>query len=72
MGPDGLEYLARAYGSQREDGTWAGWIEFATEDGNRTLRTEVETTQPNRQAVAYWAGGIEPIYLEGAFLRASR
>ena len=34
------------------------------------LRTERETTQPNRGAVAYWADGLEPIYLEGAFNRA--
>lgn len=30
-----------------------------------------ETTQPNRDAVASWAGGLEPIYFEGAFARAS-
>jgi hypothetical protein len=35
-----------------------------------TLRTEQETSQPNRVAVEYWASGLEPIYLEGAFARA--
>jgi hypothetical protein len=37
----------------------------------RELRTGQETSQPNRDAVAYWAGGLEPIYFEGAFTRAS-
>lgn len=36
------------------------------------LRTARETTQPNRDAIAYWAAGIEPIYLEGALKRTLR
>jgi hypothetical protein len=34
------------------------------------LLTEQETSQPNRTAIEYWALGLEPIYLEGAFARA--
>jgi hypothetical protein len=30
----------------------------------------VETTQPDRAALEYWASGIEPIYLDGALARA--
>lgn len=70
LGSDGVEYAARAYGRQGPDGTWIGWFEFGAVDGTRTLVTNSETTQPNRQAVAYWAGGIEPVYLEGAYARA--
>jgi hypothetical protein len=33
-------------------------------------RSPVETTQPNREALTYWASGIEPVYLEGALERA--
>jgi hypothetical protein len=33
-------------------------------------RSAVETTQPNREALAYWASGLEPVYLEGALERA--
>jgi hypothetical protein len=51
--------------------TWEGWIEFVTETGQRVV-TDRETTQPNRDAVAYWATGLEPIYLEGALERAVR
>lgn len=69
----GGRYRARVYGEQRRDGTWSGWIEFVPADGARaaaTLRTGQETSQPDRKAVEYWAGGLEPVYLEGALTRA--
>ena len=70
--PDGLRFVARTYGEERPGGTWIGWIEFTrTDDGaGPMLRTERETTQPNRQALEYWASGVEPVYLWGAFERA--
>jgi hypothetical protein len=40
-------------------------------NGGPALRTGRETTQPNRDAVAYWASGLEPVYFEGAFVRAA-
>jgi hypothetical protein len=69
---DGHAYTARAMGCQRRGRTvWEGWLEF-TPVGGRGLvrRSPVETTQPNREALAYWASGIEPVYLEGALERA--
>jgi hypothetical protein len=36
--------------------------------GQRVV-TDRETTQSSREAVAYWATGLEPIYLEGALKR---
>ena len=72
-GNDGMRYRARVYGEQRRDGTWGGWIEFVPADGGATshaLRTGQETSQPDRNAVEYWAGGLEPVYLEGALSRA--
>lgn len=72
-GPDGTEYHAVVYGGRRKDGTWNGWIEFVPADRSKpTLRTEQETSQPDRKAVEYWAGGLEPVYLEGALVRARR
>ena len=69
---NGTPYVIRAWGESRTDGTWEGWLEFVPAGGvGRELRTGQETTQPNRDAVAYWAGGLEPIYFEGAFARAS-
>jgi hypothetical protein len=70
---DGTEYEARVYGSARTDGTWAGWLEFHAIRGSESvLRTGQETSQPSRRALDYWAGGLEPIYIDGAFARASR
>lgn len=69
---DGALFSPVVVGTQRSDGTWAGWIEFREIGGARVLRTNRETTQPNQGAVAYWASGLQPSYLEGAFQRARR
>jgi hypothetical protein len=66
----GLEYTAHAYGEGRADGSWEGWLEFHSAAGD-VRRTERETTQPNREALRYWASGLEPVYLDGAFARAT-
>jgi len=68
---DGGVYVPRTYGQARADGTWTGWIEFHPLDGEGlVLRTGQETSQPNREALAYWAAGLEPVYFDGAFARA--
>ncbi len=69
---DGHVYTARAKGRQRKGRTvWEGWLEFAPLGGRGIVRRgPVETTQPSREALAYWASGIEPVYLEGALERA--
>ncbi len=73
IGPNNLTYIVRSYGEERLDGTWIGWLEFHPTDLSKpTLRTEQETSQPNRGAVEYWATGLEPTYFEGAFERARR
>lgn len=66
---EGTVYRARACGREREDGHWEGWIEFLPEDGSPVLRSERETTQPNRTDTEYWATGLTPIYLEGSLRR---
>ncbi len=66
----GIEYEARIYGARRAADTWTGWIEFHPTRGPALVRrTGQETTQPTRDALEYWAGGLEPVYLEGAFDR---
>lgn len=69
---DGHVYLARALGRRRKDTTiWEGWLEFSPRGGVGMVRkSPIETTQPNREALVYWARGIEPVYLEGALERA--
>ncbi len=65
----GTHFVVTIEGLERPDGTWAGRIVFT---GGATSRaTDQETSQPNRKALEYWATGIEPIYLEGAFGRSS-
>src|SRR5262245_49622749 len=71
VGEDGTTYVVRIWADERADGTWEGWLEFDPKDRSRALlRTERETSQPNRAAVDYWATGLEPVYLDGAFARA--
>ncbi len=65
----GAEYTVHAYGEARGDGNWEGWLEFHS--GGEVLRTNRETTQPDREALRYWASGLEPLYFDGAFARAS-
>jgi hypothetical protein len=72
VGPDDTNYLIRTYGLERSDGTWIGWIEFHPTDSTKpVLKTEQETSQPNLMDLEYWATGLEPVYFEGAFERAS-
>jgi hypothetical protein len=70
-GPDGVIYAVSVYGEIRADGTWEGWLEFQPTIGlGSVLRTGRETSQPNKEALVYWASGLEPVYLDGAFARA--
>ena len=64
------DWTVEAWGRAREDGCWEGWLVFTPADGMPPLATERETTQSNRQGVVYWAGGLAPTYLDGAFHRA--
>ncbi len=68
-GPDGRRYRARVFAEERGD-VWAGWLTFSALGEDRTVSTDVETTQPSRDAVRYWATGLEPVYLDGALARA--
>ena len=68
---DGTSYQAQAWGDQRDDGKWEGWIEFVPDDASPAIRTDRETTQPNLTALEYWATGLRPVYLQGAFERTS-
>ncbi len=68
----GTSYLVDVLGRERIDGTWEGWLEFIAIGASINLRTGTETTQSNREHLAYWALGLNPAYLEGAFARAQR
>lgn len=71
-GEDGASWVAVVLGSEREDGHWIGWIRFRPVAGGEPLETERETTQPDRDDLAYWAKGLTYFYLQGALERARR
>ena len=66
----GGEYQARAVGAHGDDGMWQGWLEFVPKAGGDAVVGTVESTQPEREHIVYWATGLTPVYLEGAFERA--
>jgi hypothetical protein len=66
----GRQFRVQVSGEQRADKTWAGYVEFTDIKSNFRFRTEQETSQPNRDALEYWATGLEHVYMEGALTRA--
>lgn len=67
----GEEFEASVVGEERKDGTWSAWLEFRPiSEGCSIRRTTQETSQPNRDALASWASGLEAVYLDGALARA--
>jgi hypothetical protein len=65
-------YRARAVGRLGR-GMWEGWLEFIPIDGSSEVVVGgVETTQPEREHLEYWATGLTHVFLEGALHRARR
>ena len=66
-------YYARAVGRQANDAMWEGWIEFVPVDGgSEVLVSGIESRQPEREYLVYWATGLTHVYLEGALSRARK
>jgi hypothetical protein len=66
-------YFGRAVGRMAADDMWEGWIEFVPVDGGSdVLISGIESRQPERQHLIYWATGLTPVYLEGALARARK
>jgi hypothetical protein len=68
----GLHYVVRIYGQVRTDGRWEGWLNFVGVGSAVAFQTGVETTQRTLDDLVFWAKGLEPTYLRGAFERAQR
>lgn len=62
-------YRARAVGRPAGH-MWEGWLEFIPRNGSGVVVSGVESTQPERDHLIYWATGLTPIYLQGALVRA--
>lgn len=69
---DGETYDVFLYGRSRPGDTWQGWLVFQRRTDLARLATGVETTQPNAEAVLYWATGLTGAYFDGALDRAKR
>ena len=65
----GRSWRAEVFGNPAGN-VWFGWIVFTDEAAGNSLWTGVETSQPDRDALRYWATGLEPVYLQGALARA--
>jgi len=64
-------YRPRAYGEPQPDGTWDGWLVFFPLAGGAAIAPPGrETTQTTVAALAVWAAGLTPVYLQGALTRA--
>jgi hypothetical protein len=71
-GRDGETYTAYLHARSRPSNTWQGWLEFERLSDGQTFATPVETTQPTRDAVVFWAKGLASAHFEGALDRALR
>src|ERR1043165_8466290 len=73
----GERYAVYLYGRSRHGATppgatWRDWLFFDRQSAAPPYATAVETTQPNRQAILYWATGLTDSYFDGAFNRARK
>ena len=71
---DSGEYHARVVGRLAKDHMWEGWLEFVPldEPSADALISAVESRQPEREHLEYWASGLSVVYAEGALQRARR
>jgi hypothetical protein len=65
-------YHARVVGRLAEDRMWEGWLEFESTDDPECepVIGPVESRQPKREHLVYWANGLTPVFLQGALRRA--
>jgi hypothetical protein len=68
----GASYAVFLYGRSRPADTWQGWLVFERASDGQRFATGVETTQPNADAILYWATGLTGAYFDGALDRALR
>jgi hypothetical protein len=64
-------YHARVVGRLAEDKMWEGWLEFEPiKPKGDVVVGPVESRQPEREHLEYWAGGLTPVFVQGALHRA--
>jgi hypothetical protein len=67
-------YHARVVGRFADDRMWEGWFEFVRigDASADVIVGPVESRQPEREHLAYWASGLSLVYAEGALHRARK
>ena len=63
-------YHPRVVGRYAADKMWEGWLEFVPADGGDVVVSAVESRQPERNHLEYWAQGLTVVYAEGSLERA--
>ena len=63
-------YHPRVVGRYAADKMWEGWLEFVPVDGGDVVVSAVESRQPERSHLEYWAQGLTVVYAEGSLDRA--
>ena len=66
----GGAFYPRVVGRYAPDKMWEGWLEFVPVDGGEVIVSAVESRQPERNHLEYWAQGLTPVYAEGSLDRA--
>ncbi|HJW93950.1 MAG TPA: hypothetical protein VJ901_10045 [Thermoanaerobaculia bacterium] len=66
----GDSFFVFVQGRSRPHDTWEAWLVFERQRDSRRFSTPVETTQPDANAILYWASGLTGTYLQGALERA--
>jgi hypothetical protein len=65
-------YYPRVVGRYAQDKMWEGWLEFVPVAGGDVVVSAVESRQPERTHLEYWAQGLTAVYAEGSLDRALR
>lgn len=65
-------YRPRVVGRLAGDGMWEGWLEFVPvgNESREIVVSPVESRQPARVHLEYWAQGLSSVYAEGSLNRA--
>jgi len=63
-------YHPRVVGRYAPDKMWEGWLEFVPANGGDVVVSAVESRQPERSHLEYWAQGLTVVYAEGSLERA--
>jgi ATP-dependent Clp protease ATP-binding subunit ClpX len=68
----GQRYVACAYADRMPGGRWEAWLVYFPLKAGPPVVGDRETNQHGQGAIARWAEGVSPVYLQGSLRRALR